>query len=153
MRSDNNRKNGFTLLEIVVAAGIMVSVLVGVLAAYITSMGLIEMARNTTYALMAAQRRIEDIRDHNFSSVSTDYAAGKVPGDTFILTSGNDGIDGQGKIEIDDNPIGGMPAGQLLQITVTIAWKQKSGRIIGGDAALNPLPTSPVRLVTYVTYR
>ncbi|PIQ89019.1 MAG: hypothetical protein COV72_05090 [Candidatus Omnitrophica bacterium CG11_big_fil_rev_8_21_14_0_20_42_13] len=135
-------KAGFTLIEIVIAMLIIGIALTGLLATYLTCFELVETARNTTYALNGAQKKLEEIRDHNFSDIYTYYTNNP----NFAV----DGIaigDSNGLVEVDNtNP-------DLLLVTVTACWRQKNGRIIGGDSALNPLGSSPARLVTYIANR
>lgn len=132
----------FTLIEIVIAMGIMAVALLGLVAAYISCFDLVETAKNTTYALSAAQKKIEEVRDHTFTDIYNYYSAN--PNFTVDgISAGNS----NGLVEVDNtNP-------NLLILTVTVCWRQKSNRIIGGDAVLNPLASSPVRLVTYIANR
>lgn len=121
--------------------GIMVIAFTGVVAAYIACFDLVETAKNTTYALNAVQKKIEEIRDYNFANVVTTYdnATFTVDG----ISAGNS----NGLVEIDDsNP-------DLLLVTVTACWRQKSGRVVGGDASLTPSSSSPARMVTYIADR
>lgn len=135
------KKKAFTLIEVVIAIGIMAVAFLGLVAAYISSFELAETAKNTTYALNAAQKKIEEIRDYNFFDIPADYD------NTNFTVDGISAGNSNGLVEIDDS------APELLVVTVTACWKQKGGRIIGGDAALTPLSTSPVRLVTYIADR
>ena len=104
---------------------------------------------NTTYAVNSAQKKIEEIRDHTFSDIYTYYITNN--NDTFDV-DGISAADSEGSIVIinDGSDANGLTSADLLQVTVTVCWRQKNGRIIGGDAALNPLSSSPVRLVTYI---
>ncbi|MDP1853591.1 MAG: type II secretion system protein [Candidatus Omnitrophota bacterium] len=135
------KKKAFTLIEVVIAMGIMAVAFLGLVAAYISGFDLAETAKNTTYALNAAQKKIEEIRDYNFFDISNDYD------NTNFTIDGISAGNSNGLVEIDNtNP-------DLLVVTVAACWRQKGGRIIGGDAALNPLSTSPARLVTYIADR
>jgi prepilin-type N-terminal cleavage/methylation domain-containing protein len=136
LRSTYNK--GFSLMELIIAMSIMAIALLGLLATYISCFELAEIARNTTYALNSAQRMMEEIRDHNFSDIFNDY------NNTTFTVDGIPSGDSNGLVEVDNtNP-------DLLTVTITVCWRQKSGRIIGGDSALNPVSSSPVRLVTQI---
>lgn len=134
-------RKGFALIEVVIAMGIMTVALLGVFAAYVSCFELAETARNTTYAVNSAQKKIEEIRDHNFLGIFNDY------NNTVFTVDGIAAGNSNGLVEVDNTD------SNLLVVTVTACWRQRSGRIIGGDAALNPLASSPVRLVTSIANR
>lgn len=141
------KKNGFSLMEVLLAAMITAVALVGLLATYLTSFDLLETAKNTTHALNAAQKTIEEIRGHTFSDVYNYYVGSPTAPLPYFSVDGIPAGSSNGLIEIDNsNP-------ELLVVTVTVCWRQKNGRVVGGDAALNPLASSPVRLITYVANR
>lgn len=80
---DLHARAGFTLMELMIGAAILVTAIVSLLATYITTAALIESSRNTTTALNDASRAIEQIRNNalvSFSSVTltnwTTWAAG-----------------------------------------------------------------------------
>lgn len=135
------KKTGFTLIEVVIAMLVVFIAVIGLLAAYASSFELVETARNTTYALNEAQEMIEEIRGHNFFDIFDDYD------DTNFTVDGISAGNSNGLVEVDDTDP------DLLAVTVTVCWRQRSGRIIGGDSSLNPLSSSPVRLVTYIANR
>lgn len=115
------RNRAFTLIELMIAAAILVVAFLGLLGVFTGCLGLNELAGNFTIAINGAQAELERIRGLSFGNIS----AG-----TFEI-SGMDSSDSQGIVEVDNtNP-------NLLRITVTVCWRQKSGRIIGEDADLN----------------
>lgn len=144
---------GFTLIEVMLAAGILVIVLSGILATYISCFELISTSQNLTLAVNAAQRRIEEMRDYSFSQIYADY-------NNQIFTVGEITIgNSQGVIYVDNsNP-------DLLEITVSVCWRQRGGRIIGEDldldgildagedANVNGIIDSPAQLVTLISER
>ena len=113
---------GFTLVELMVATLILVAVLVGLLASYVACLDLTDLAKNTSTAINIAQSKIEDIKNDTYVQIKADY--NNVP---FNVT----GLTGKGVSYVDDtNP-------DLLEVTVTVCWRQKNGRIIGEDTNLN----------------
>lgn len=65
------RANGFTLLELMISAAILVVTLVALLATYISLAALIESSRNTTTAINDANRVIEQMRNSAATSFLT----------------------------------------------------------------------------------
>jgi Tfp pilus assembly protein PilV len=153
--SSTNRKTkfltGFTLLELMLAAGVLIVAISGLIAAFIGCYCLNETARNLTFATMGAQEKLEEIRNHNFYKIYQDYYNGSTFGVTGIAEA-------KGRVDVDNtNP-------DLLEITVTICWKQVGGRIIGeardvgGNLVIEDIDgdgkiESPVQLVTLMTKR
>jgi len=130
---------GFTLAELLLAVSILAFVLTGLLLTFISCLTLNETTKNLTFAINSAQDRLEEIRDYTFSQIHNDYN-----GHTFEIPEipGNS----RGVVEVDNsNP-------DLLKITVIVCWRQK-GKVIGGDENLNPLSTSPAKLVTLMASR
>lgn len=144
---------GFTLIEVMLAAGILAVVLSGLLATYISCFELISTSQNLTMSVNAAQRRIEEIRDYSFSLIYADYN-----NQTFTVDEINVG-NSRGVIYVDDsNP-------DLLEITVSVCWRQRGNRIVGEDLDLdgvldagedtnaNGVIDSPAQLVTLISER
>lgn len=129
-------KSGFTLIELMIGAAIMIIALVGLLATYTGSFRLNETAGNLTIAINIGQEKLEEIRNHSFDSIVTDYSSGGSPGGTFNPSP----LDGSGIIDIIDDGSDDpehVTSSDLLQITITISWRQKANRVIGEDADLN----------------
>jgi prepilin-type N-terminal cleavage/methylation domain-containing protein len=146
-------KSGFTLIEVVLAVGILVFVLCGILATYMSCLELMATSKNMTLATNAAQRKIEEIRDYNFYNIYSDYN-----NQTFSVDEMPAG-DSSGVIYVNNSDP------ELLQITVSVCWRQRAGRIIGEDLDLdgsldsgedsngNNIIDSPVELITLSTPR
>ncbi|MBU4346542.1 MAG: prepilin-type N-terminal cleavage/methylation domain-containing protein [Candidatus Omnitrophica bacterium] len=147
-------RRGFTLPELLLAAAILVFVMCGILATYISCFELISTSKNLTLAINAAQRQIEEIYDYNFSQIHADY-----DNQTFTVDEISAG-DSRGIIYVDDsNP-------DLLEVTISVCWRQRGNRIIGEDLDLdgvldpgedflvaNNRIDSPAQLVTLITPR
>lgn len=111
---------GFTLVEVLIAIGILAVVIVGLLQLFVYCSTLAQAAGNTTLAVNEAQNKIEEIRSHNFSTIAIDYASGGTPGNTFALT----GLNGTGTITTSQ--VGG--SSELLQIQINVNWQNQNSR-------------------------
>ncbi len=147
-----NKKRGFTLLELLIASGILVIALTGLLATYAACFDLVETTRNSNLALNAAQKNLEEMRNANFLSIFSSYN-----GTTFQV-SGMPANSSLGFISINNSN------SSLLKVAVGVCWRQKGSRVVGecndsggvlvfsdsnGDGRLN----SPVELSTYMAQR
>lgn len=144
---------GFTLIEVMIATAILVTVLCGILATYIACFELITTSQNLTLAVNSAQKKIEEIRDYTFSGIFADYN-----GTTFVvdeIAAGNS----RGIVYVDNSD------SDLLEITISVCWRQRGNRIIGEDLDLdgsldagedsnaNGIIDSPAQLITLITQR
>ena len=120
-------REGFSLVEVICTVGILAVVLVGLLELFIYTSALAEMSGNLTVALNAAQGKMEEIRNHSFSLITTDYASGGSPGNTFDVSQPT----GKGVIYVDSSN------SDLLKIKIVVSWRNKKNRIIGEDINLN----------------
>lgn len=152
-------KYSFTLMELMLAATILVVALVGLLATYVGCFTINETAKNLTLAINAAQQKLEEIRDYNFYKIYEDY------NNTTFEVSEIPDSDAEGSVNIDDTDP------DLIKITVSVCWQQRGGRIHGedngrgGGVALNGkidgtedgdgdgIIDSPAQIVTLITNR
>ena len=118
---------GFSLAELMVTVGILVTVIVILLQLFIYNSVLAELSGNMGYILSDAQTKLEEIKNSDYSVITTNYASGGTPGNTFNLSQGQ----GIGIIYIDSSNA------SLLVVTVVICWRNKNGRVIGEDADLD----------------
>lgn len=141
-------KRGFSLIEIIIATGILVFALCAILAAYISCYVLSATSKNINIASNATLGLMEEIRDTPFTQISNTYN-----GLTFVL---NDIPQSRGVVYVDSaNP-------ELLEVTVSVCWQERNNRIIGEDLNLdgvlnagedtngNGIIDSPVELVTRI---
>ncbi|MDP8264832.1 MAG: type II secretion system protein [Candidatus Aceula lacicola] len=119
--------NAFTLAELLVVTVILGVAIVGMVNLFIYTSVAATLAGNKTLAVAAAQSKMEEIRNHDYSLIATDYASGGTPGDTFFLSQ----VNGTGVIYIDSSNA------QLLEIKVVVSWEDKYDRIIGEDIDLD----------------
>ena len=118
---------GFSLPEFMVAVGILAFVIVGLFRIFIYCAVLSNLSRNMTIALSEAETKLEEMRNHPFNSIVTDYSSGGTPGNTFSTTQ----LDGMGVIYIDSsNP-------ELLVVEIMVSWKNDNNRIVGEDIDLD----------------
>ena len=113
---------GFTLAELIVAAGIMVVVFAGILMSYIRCMELNEASQNKSMATKAARSQMEVIRNSDYDNLFTNYN-----GVTFDVV----GFVGKGVsyVTVLDTI--------NTRVIVSVSWKQKNGRVYGEDKNLN----------------
>lgn len=119
---------GLVLVELLITALILVVVLGGLLQLFIYCQKMAAVAGQLTMAVSEAQAEMEEIRNHNFGDIVTDYSAEGTPGDTFDLVQ----VTGTGRIYIDET----VP-GELLEVEIVVSWQTMDGRIIGEDRDLD----------------
>jgi type II secretory pathway pseudopilin PulG len=166
-----NSLTGFTLAELMVASLVLVTILVGLLASYVTCFDFNETSRNLTTALNAAQLKLDEMRDHSFSLICTDF------NNTTFTVDDMPAGESRGTIYvfIDALPTGLNPDCSsfgsncpcsdydILRVVISVCWRQKSGRVIGEDKDLdgvldigedkngNSIIDSPAQVVSYLT--
>lgn len=151
------QRDGFTLLELMIAAVVLVAALLGLLGVFTGCFGLNETARNLTIAINGAQEKMEEIRNADFGTI-TNYSG------PFNIS----GLDGMGRVDAIYVP---GTNNSLIDIRVVICWRQGRNRIIGeddgtgaggialdgvlnGNEDVNPTNgnlNSPAQLVTLIT--
>jgi type II secretory pathway pseudopilin PulG len=127
LRVGRLHQKGSFLIELLIAIVILVIVLVGYLQLFISCFGLSETSRRLTFAISQTQGKLEEIRNHNFSTIVVDYGLGGNPGNTFSLIP----LNGEGVIYINNtNP-------HLLTVEIAASIQDKGNRVIGEDADYN----------------
>lgn len=134
-------------MELLVATIVFSLAFIGLLLSFVKSMELHEASRNTSYALSAVRSRIEVIKNTAFDQIVSTY-------DEATFTDAN--LNGIGVSYIDNSDP------DLLEVTVSFAWIQKNGRVVGEDqdldgvldagedTDLNNVLSSPAQAVTYI---
>lgn len=115
-------KKGFTLIELLIAMAIMVITISGILMSYLRCLELNEISKNSMVALQAAASRMEQVKSTAFAQIKANF--NNVP---FAVT----GLNAMGTSYVDDSDP------ELLQVVVSVSWRQKNGRLFGEDANLN----------------
>ena len=67
------KSKGFSLLEVMFSALVMVALLVGVLSLYISCLNLQEAAKNSSRASFQLSSMIEEIKGTNFNNINATY--------------------------------------------------------------------------------
>lgn len=146
------RSRGFTLIELIVTTVILGIIIVGLIQSFIVSALLADIATRKTVAASQAQDKLEEILNHTFDNIITDYASGGTPGNTFNLAS----INGKGLVTVTTYTT------NVLQVDVVVAFQIRNGRVIGEDKDLdgvldagedansNGFLDSPVKISTYI---
>ncbi len=147
MHRMNNK--GFTLLELLIASGILVIALTGLLSALIGCLEMAETAKNSNLALGAVQEELENLRKVPLSTLNTSY--------TFYATGplANASL---GRVTIDKSNT------TYYRVDIGMCWKQRNSRIIGecadnsgtlvfNDTNANGILDSPVQTTTYMAQR
>ncbi|MEW5758389.1 MAG: prepilin-type N-terminal cleavage/methylation domain-containing protein [Candidatus Omnitrophota bacterium] len=120
--------SGFTLIEVLVAAGILVFCLCGLLVTYIGCFILNETSRNTTIALSGARTKMEELKQETFDNLLNHN------GEVFDVTGFTLGR-AKGRVEVTD--IAGYT--DLREIRIIVSFRQSQNRLIGEDINLNGL--------------
>ena len=124
----NPLQKGFVLVEVILAAALLVLVAVGIFQLLLYCPILSKSAGNATIALQEAQKTMENIRNTDYTLIPTNYGAGGTPGNTFNLIN----VTGKGIIYIDS-----LNSGDLLKITIAVSWRDQNKRVIGEDKDLD----------------
>ena len=115
-------RHAFTLLEIVLAAGILGIVLSAMLAFFVNSLALNESSRTLTVAVSHAQYIMEDIRNAAFSTLPGHIDGGIWNWDAEKISAA--GLEPLPAEQITTTRVGT----ELLTVTVTVLWGDRSGR-------------------------
>ncbi|MEW5895476.1 MAG: hypothetical protein AB1650_06945 [Candidatus Omnitrophota bacterium] len=113
---------GVSLIEFLVSFVILVLVTGGILFSYIRCMEFIELSKNMSIAVQAAQSRMDQIKATNYSLVSSSFN-----GISFAIPN----LNGIGVTYIDNS------VADLLDVNVVICWRNKNDRLYGEDGNLN----------------
>ena len=147
--------NGYSLAEVMIAAAILIVVIAGLIQLFVYTSALSDISKDTTTAVNEAQSKLEEIRNSNYAAITTNYASGGTPGNTFTPSA----VTGKGIIYIDSSN------SNLLVIEVDVSFRTRKGRVIGEDLDLdgvldagedidgNGHLDSPVKLISYLAIR
>lgn len=150
-----SNKRSFTLVELLITMVVSVVVISGVILSLVNTMVLNEYNQGFSVAMNIARAKLEDQLAQRSPSTWDNIV--DVPSAT--LTKALDGIDGLYRIEVSNPVIGGNPVTDIKDITVSVCWKARAGRIIGdceisgGNLAWKSPYSSPCRLSTSIARR
>lgn len=112
-----------TLAELLVSFLVLILAVTGILVAYLRCMELNDMSRARTLVVKAAASEMDQVAATSFAQMKTNHHLR-----TFTVT----GLpNSRGVIYVDDTD------GNFLGVAVSISWKQKNGRLMGGDKDLD----------------
>ena len=143
--------NGFTLVELMMAAAVTAVALLGLLGVFSGCFGVDESARDLTVAMNGARHIMEELRTfRDEARITTNASRDDFPADfqAEISNFRNSGIPNWGilhRVAIDIFDDGSDPDGvsetwgsgadpeKLFWISVSVSWMQRGGRIYGED--------------------
>jgi type II secretory pathway pseudopilin PulG len=128
------RRNGMTLMEVVISILLVAMVLAGVATAVTWSMSTIRAARESSAALQAAQQEMERMRNSNFGTIASHTFP--VP-----VLRNQDGSAVNGSVAVDSQNT------RMKKVSVQVSW-------VSAPLARKVIPvdrTMRVSLVTYIT--
>ena len=130
--------SAFTLIEVMVASVVFVLTIGVLLLVFIGCLSLNATSRNLTTSINAAGAKLEEICQHDLDIITSSYIPGGDPGDSFGISdwtrphSGIISIIDDGSDEPDH-----LTNDNLIQVTISVCWQEKGGRIIGEDKNLD----------------
>lgn len=148
-------RKGFTLVEALIAIGVMVVACTAILSAFHSSSHLRVFSENFTKGINASQKELERIRYHyeeqvrsathlSFSQLLSNYQSGV--NFSVLDESGNPNPDFKGEV-ISVDPYAGQANKQAKLVTLTARMAFRVGvRIVGGDSGLNPQANTPCQI-------
>ncbi|MBF0485331.1 MAG: prepilin-type N-terminal cleavage/methylation domain-containing protein [Candidatus Omnitrophica bacterium] len=125
MNQKLSSRKGFSMVEILVATGVLGFALAASVTFFINSLVLSEGARNRTIAISHARFVLEDIRNSGYNKASARLASKYWDWDTkAIATKGLFSLPSETIITTKTG------AGGILTVTVTVTWAATGGRIL-----------------------
>lgn len=109
---------GFTLIELVIGAGILAFALCALVSGLVSLMSLAEIARDKTVAVNDAQQVMEQMQDTSFLNVTRRNWT------NWAVNNGCNSLDNEQINAGFTYPA--FPATDILQITVTVTWQTKN---------------------------
>ena len=120
----NAAKQGFTLVEVMAAAFVLGTAILGCMAALTQAFQLLDDARNKTLACQIIQSDIETTRLFNFDSISTQRPSGGID----LAQDIKDLKQGFAAHRTVTDVIGSGNSATMKQITVEVSWHDYRGR-------------------------
>jgi Tfp pilus assembly protein PilV len=117
--------SGLTLLELMIATGILVVAISGLLAIFASLLSLNENSRKLGLAIAACQDKMEEMRNSNFDTLFTAYNGTYFDPDGFLAQ------EAEGNVYINNTNQ------DLLEVCVSVSWRERSNKTSGEDANLN----------------
>jgi prepilin-type N-terminal cleavage/methylation domain-containing protein len=102
-------KQGFSLIELMVAAAILAIVIVGIFLAFGTGFQGMTDTRDRTVATNYAREKMEDIKNKSFGEITYESPPAYIPGQTKFKR----------EVTLDDS------IANLKKVTTTVSWKNR----------------------------
>jgi len=122
MRYFRSNRSGMTLVEIIVATGVFLMAVIGILYSFVKCLELNEVGRDSTIAVVGVKNKIEEIKAEGITGIFATYN-----NTTFTIA----GLNGRGVIYVDNSN------SRLLEVKAVFCWRLTDGRIVGEDINLN----------------
>lgn len=126
LRLNWSAKDGFTLVEILVASTIALLVLVSLLAALVAGRFSASLAKHKSQALNLIQQRVEQLKSQGYTTLYATSQSSKVTTENNVVLDGNVASRGDmlcTRISTVDDLCGYDDA---VEITVQISWNEKT---------------------------
>jgi Tfp pilus assembly protein PilV len=125
-------KSGFTLVEVMLVAGVFVLVIAGLLLMYISGLSLNDFNRNLTSALNISRTKIEELHNLKFQNITNHaYDSANLMATYNFMGSCSITVN-----NVTDNSF--SPALTVVKdIRAVVSWRQLGGRVIGEDKNFN----------------
>ncbi len=118
MMDPKTHKRGFSLLELIIAIGVLAIGLVGVLQIFPVGLRASHRAGMLTKAAFLAQNKMEEVKMAGFDAIAN------IPPE--ILLSGTDD-DFEWEIFIDDPALEGLESSdEMKKVTITVSWTERN---------------------------
>lgn len=151
------KNKGFTLIEVMIGAGILAGLFVGLMSIYFYCFDLQETARNTSLALNEVRTRLEEIKNSDFAVIVNTYTPTSDPLPPSVTNINLTSIPTGGIMRIEAGFVTGSSE-TLIDLRIVACWRQKGGRIVGtatldGNRNFTDCTNSPVELATSISNR
>ena len=128
------KKAAFSLVELLIATMVFGLAVGTLLLTFVGCLSLNSISRNLTKAMVGVQSKLEEMYRYDFNTVVADYAAGGSVGDSFTIAGWTRPHSGVVSIIDDGTDAAGLTNADLIEITASICWQERGGRIIGEDS-------------------
>lgn len=112
-------------MEFMIATAILIVALTALLAVFAKLLDMNGNARNLSLAIAASQDKLEEIRNSNFTTIFTTYNS------QAFNPAGFNTNQAAGKVYVNNTNT------TLLNVYVSVSWRERSNRVIGEDSNLN----------------
>lgn len=148
-KRDARARSGWTIIEILMAIFVLAVAMGASAAAFLQNARLVEINRDMTKAVQAAQGILELELSRGFEGIVATHGLSELSPERVVpvtVDAATAPPDAVAQLRVSDID-GGRPGVQLLELRAALSW-QSGGRTIGGTMDSNGLMESPIVLVT-----